>query len=371
MSFRNGKMNVRWFRNLAAAGLPEGAAELFAKNGVGPVEHVKGLAFGWSTYDSLFDGKITEENAWLLEFLRLNLVKATKKVPATLLRAEVQAAIERRKKEAGTHYLSKQEKKEIKAGIRDMLLGKMPPHLSGCELVHRRGAGTVATEALSIGAADRLAQLWRATLGPSQVLHALTPDVLAKEQGFEARQVLAAVFNGKPGQDDVAVLGPEFAVWLWATSETSPGILRHEDGKPIGVLINGPLSFSGFGNGALRVKVSDGSPTLSPESKAALMDGKKLDACTLALSIDAGIWGATWDCLEFTFRGLRVPMSEDMLDAVSDFQDRMAKLDAFREALVRLYTIFLHLRFDGSRWKNQEAQVAEWIASDRWLGGAR
>ena len=192
MSFRNGKMNVRWFRNLATAGLPEGAAELFAKNGVGPVEHVKELAFGWSTYDSLFDGKITEDNAWLLEFLRLNLVKATKKVPATLLRAEVQAAIERRKKETGKSYLLKQERKEIKAGIRDMLLGKMPPHLSGCELVHRRGAGAVATEALSIGAADRLAQLWRATLGPSQVLHALTPDVLAKEQGFEARQVLAA-----------------------------------------------------------------------------------------------------------------------------------------------------------------------------------
>lgn len=370
MSFRNGKMNVRWFA-LKAAGVPEDAAKLFAERGVGALEQVKELAFGWSTYDSLFEGKITDANAWLLEFLRLNLVKVTKKVPAGLLRVEVQAAMERRKKETGKTFLSKQEKKEIKAGIRDMLLTKMPPHLTGCEVVHRRPSGIVAAEALSVGAADRLAQLWRSALGDGQVLHALTPDVLAKAKGFEARQVSPAVFNGRKVPDDVAVLGPEFAVWLWATSETSPEILRTADGKVIGVLIQGPLSFSGFGDGALRVKVADGSPTLSPESKAALLDGKKLDACTLSMSIDAEVYSASWNTLEFTFRGLRVPMHKDMLDAVSDWQDRMDKLDAFRKALVRLYTIFLHLRFDAARWKSEEVQVAKWIAGDRWMGGAR
>ena len=74
--------------------LPKDAVEKFAAQALPPVEYLKDdPLFGWVTGRHLMDRDIDEESARWGGILRLALVKAEKKIPNSLLKAEVREFI--------------------------------------------------------------------------------------------------------------------------------------------------------------------------------------------------------------------------------------------------------------------------------------
>ena len=69
----------------------------------------------------------------------------------------------------------------------------------------------------------------------------------------------------------------------------------------------------------------------------------------------------TLDADEFVLRGLTVPQSDENLDPVSRFQERMIFLEQWREMFLDLFGAFTALRTDARKWKNALADVRSWV----------
>ena len=87
MSFESGSVATRLF--YAVKGLPKDAVERFSRHEAPPLKSLGSQSTqGWVGGRHLLDVPITEENAHYGGYLRLALVKAERKVPTSLLRAE-------------------------------------------------------------------------------------------------------------------------------------------------------------------------------------------------------------------------------------------------------------------------------------------
>jgi hypothetical protein len=87
MSFESGSVATRLF--YAVKGLPKDAVERFSRHEAPPLKSLGSQStHGWVGGRHLLDVPITEENAHYGGYLRLALVKAERKVPTSLLRAE-------------------------------------------------------------------------------------------------------------------------------------------------------------------------------------------------------------------------------------------------------------------------------------------
>src|SRR5438874_968595 len=87
MSFENASVSYRMY--YVEKALPKDAVERFAKRAAPPLKSIGTEAVhGWVGGRHLLDVPITDENARYGGYLRLVLMKAERKVPMSLLRAE-------------------------------------------------------------------------------------------------------------------------------------------------------------------------------------------------------------------------------------------------------------------------------------------
>src|SRR5262249_41492838 len=87
MSFESG--SVSFSMCYVNKPLPKDAVESFARHAAPPLKKLENdKIHGWVGGRHLLDVPITEENSFLGGYLRLILMQAEKKVPASLLRAE-------------------------------------------------------------------------------------------------------------------------------------------------------------------------------------------------------------------------------------------------------------------------------------------
>jgi len=105
-----------------------------------------------------------------------------------------------------------------------------------------------------------------------------------------------------------------------------------------------------------------GLPTISAEAKTALLSGKKLERAKLILALSGDeTWSCAFDTDDFVFRSLKLPESKEILDAASTFQERLQKLDQFRELMVELFTQFVAERGDLRRWGTTQKAIHRWV----------
>lgn len=360
MPFEVGSASLRFFR--LTRPLPKDAVEKFAAQALPPVEYLKeDPLFGWVTGRHLMDRDITEDTARWGGILRLALVRAEKKIPRSLLKAEVRAQELHRMKETGQHFLSKKDRQEIRDATKAILLPKMPPQLKGIAILNESGSEWLITDATTDKQADALAIHFRHA--QQITLEALSPATLAQELCKVDVYSLgptsfSASIEDKAVSDDV---GHDFLTWLWHMAEVAPKELVTDTHGPVGVLVEGPLQFVMEGGGAHKVNLSKGNPPISSETRCALQAGKKLARCKLSLAARGDeIWSGTFDASTFVMTGLKVPASEEDLDPVSLFQMRVRKYDEFREMLTGLYVLFLRRRTDRAAWSKTVRDMKEW-----------
>jgi len=360
MSFEKGSVSFRMFYVLKA--LPSDAVERFAEHAAPPLNSLTdGVIHGWVSGRHLRDRVITQQNAYYGGFLRLQLVLAERKIPATLLKTECEMEELALMESTGQKFLTRAAKKDIKAAVVARLLPTMPPHLKGFPFVYDEREGILYASTLTDKQMDVFNAYFAQTLGFNLV--AVSPETAAMHRlHANVREWAASSFSPMvPDTEAMLDVGEEFLTWLWFYSEARGGLFKHDDLGEFAVMIDGPLNFVNEGGAAQNVVVRQGEPRLCVETKSALLGGKKLKQAKLTLAQGDAVWSCTFSASGFVVRSLKLPASPKM-DSVSLFQERINHLSLFHGALMGLFDVYVRERNDASSWSSTVNELHDWVS---------
>lgn len=362
MGFESGAISFRAF--YVPGGLPEDAVARFAKQAMPPINTLsRGEITGWVTGRHMLDRNITEESAYSAGYLRLTLVKAERKIPPALLRAECAMEELAVMQAESKDRLNRSERSAIKKEVMERLLPSMPPSLTGIPIVYDSNAEILYAGATSEKQTDALLLNLQGTLAKTPV--PITADTAAfKLAKFDTGTMLNPTSMSPDLEDPLAgsVIGHDFLTWLWFYSEARGGTIK-VGSDHYSVMIEGPLTFFLEGDGAHVTLLRKGAPLVSTEAKTALMSGKKLTSAKITVARNQEGWSTTVDASEFVFRGFKIPKDEE-LDSISWFQQRMISLSRFQKVFTEFYRIFLAERTNPEAWKPVQSNIHKWV-SDR------
>lgn len=362
MSFESGTISVRWF--YLPEGMPDEAQARFAKNAAPPLKTLgTDTLQGWVGGRHLLDLPITDENAQYGGRLRLMLLKAERKVPSSLYKAECMMEEFALMKALHKPFLRRAEKVDLRRQVMERLLPTMPPTLHGIGFVHAPGTPFVCTTAVSEKQAEAFRLHLVRTLG--REAYALTADTAAAlTKRVNVRQWNRSSFSPEvPDSEAGESAGQDFLTWVWFHAEARGGIVKDAKLGEFAATVDGPLLFAREGEGAHEIVLRKGAPLASAEAKSSLLAGKKLRRSKLILARGDQMWSCGFEADAFTFRGLRLPEDDEpAADAISRFQSRMMKLDDFRELVLALFSRFVEERNDARRWGTTVEEIRAWVA---------
>lgn len=360
MSFESGSITFRMF--YLPQKLPTDYVERFAAHAAPPIRTLGDTPIhGWVTGRHLLDTNITRDTAFLAGYLRLTMMRAERKIPESLLRAECKMEELVRMQAENRADLGRKIRSEIRQEIEARLLPTMPPQLKGMALVHLPESGVLFCEATSEKQMDALEASFREAMGFG-VIPVSPQYAAARRLHYDMRDYLPSSFS--PDCEDESVsnnAGQDFLTWLWFYSEARGGIVKLPSGGDFAVMIEGPLTFVLEGEGAHETVLRRGSPALSVEAKIALLSGKKLRKARLLLARGQDTWAVSLDADQFIFRGLKLPEGEK-LEPVSRFQERMTSLTTFTTAFLELYDRFMKERTQEKTWQKTRGDIHRWVS---------
>ncbi len=359
MPFENGTFTVSAFE--LRAELPENLIDLFAAKKAGTLDSVtEEPQIGWVTGRHLLDTAITPESVNMGGCLYLQLRKAERKMPASLLNAicrrEELAYMEANQVE----FVPSKIKKLIREDAREKYLAKMPPALSAIPVVMDPvekmiyvGAGSTAQIELFIEQFYQTVKVEPLPVNPGYLLEKL----------FQVTEASFPHLNLIDQEDEEATTGRDFLTWLWYFSEQSEEKLQLEQFGEFDLLIEGPLTFA-YGSearGAQEVSLKKGdSPLRSAEAKAALASGKKLKKAKLTLTRGNEFWSCTFDADRFAFGSVKLPEGDEM-NPEERFAERMQSLLIFKLAIEGFFRKYAELML-AMDYPEHEKKLRAWAA---------
>ncbi|MFZ2643290.1 MAG: recombination-associated protein RdgC [Verrucomicrobiia bacterium] len=361
MSFESGQIGFRMCYALKE--LPTDAVQRFASKASPPLKSLGAEpAIGWVGGRHLFDLPISDENARLGGYLRLSLLKAERKVPSSLLRAESFMEELARMKADNKPFLDRKAKSEVRKQVMSRLLPQMPPTLRAIPFVHDERGGVVYVGAVSEQQMDALRVNFLAATG-IDLVPVNVETAVAQRRGQKAKQWAPASFSPEAADDEMENRpGQDFLTWLWFASEDRGGLFESRERGQIAVALEGPLLLERPGDGAHVIAIREGVPTASPEAQTALMTGKKLRRAKLTLACQDETWMTSFDADSFSFR-VKLPDPKEVLDPASRFQERIQKLGEFRDLFFELLDQFLDDRCDEKNWAKAQKKIHHWAAT--------
>ncbi len=361
MSFENGLISFRIFH--VPHRLPKNAVERFAQRAAPPLKSM-GVdpVHGWIGGRHLLDVPITDENAFFGGYLRLVLLKAERKVPKSLLRAECMLEEFAHMRLENKPFVDRKTRSDIRKQVMARLLPTMPPTLKGIPFVYDERASVLYAGATSENQTEAFRINFRNAAGFDAI--PITAATAAVQSGANIANWGKTSFSPEvPDSAMEETPGLDFLTWLWFASEARGGLFDTKEHGRVAVALEGPLLFTRVGEGAHEMSLRHGLPTISAEAKTALLSGKKLERAKLILARSGDEnWSCSFDTDAFVFRGLKLPESKEILDAASMFQDRVQKLGQFREMLMELFAQFVAERGDPRRWANTQKAIHRWVA---------
>lgn len=356
MPFEHGSLTVTIFS--LPGQLPENLLELFEAKKAGLLDHVQEEPqIGWVSGRHLLETTIDESTGIRGGHIYLNLRKAERKMPGTLLNAIC-------KREELVYMQANQSamvptrvKREIKKETLEKHLMKMPPGIAGVSMVIDRTANLLYVGTASTAQLDNFIALFFKTtnIEPLQ----LNPGLILADMYEITESSLPGVMFSKHADGEMTT-GRDFLTWLWYYSENEGGKVTHEQFGEFDVMVEAPLSFAfaAEARGAAETTLKKGgSPLRSAEAKAALIVGKKLKKAKLLIT-GREVWSGTFDADRFAFCSLNLPEGEEM-DAESRFAERIQNLYIFQE-IIKLYFKKFTDTVRDIRWAEEEKKIQQW-----------
>jgi len=361
MSFESGSVATRLF--YVVKGLPKDVVERFAAHAAPPLKSLGSQSIqGWVGGRHLIDVPITDENAFYGGYLRLALMKAERKVPTSLLRAECMLEEVAYMRAEGKPFVDRKTRSEIRKEVMNRLLPTMPPTLKGIPFVYDDRDRVLYAGALSESQLDAFLINFKATVGVDLV-PIVADTAAAKRRSIDVADWRKTSFSPEvPDEEMEDTPGLDFLTWLWFASEADGGVFNLKEFGELGAAIEGPLLFTRAGAGAHEISLRKGLPTVSAEAKTALLSGKKLRRAKLLFARPEEKWSCSFDAETFVFRGLKLPDPKEMLDPASRFQYRVQQLANFRGLFFELFDLFLDDRSDAKGWSATKKEIHQWSA---------
>ena len=355
MPFDRGSFSVKILR--LTKDLPEDAIERFNKNCAGKLDEVKDEEpqIGWISGRHLLERTIEEETAILGGHIYLNLRIAQRKIPTSLLKAEMKLEELAYIKATGKPDVPRKVKKDIKIFVEEKRLPQMVPTITGIPFVIDRRDNTIYLGTCSRGQTDTFLAMFEKTFEYTP-MEMSAKDLILKEKINPTKYEGMVLFN-KDEKDFVP--GRDFLTWLWYFSEEEKGEIEVKGHGKFSVMIDGPLTFIADGEGALEIAVKKGNPLKSAEAKAALKVGKKIKKSKIIIARNDQTWSAGFDADNFTFSGITLPEGEEM-EYNSRFAERMDSLQAFKTAFVDLFYLFLN-EITSAEWVKKTEKIKTWV----------
>lgn len=363
MSFESGSISFRAY--FLPREWPQDALERFSAHAAPPLKTLKeGEIHGWVGGRHLLDLPITEDNATFASFLRLSLMQAERKIPASLFRAECLMEEYLWMRAEQKPFVDRLTRARIRKEVSDRLMPTMPPTLRGIPIVREESAGLLFTGALSERQGDALVSSLRGTLGLDFI--PVTFETLAAQRSkARVRNWAAASYTPDLADgDSPATPAEDFLTWLWYYSEAEGGLFDLDGQGPVGVALDGPVLFTAEGEQAAQEAAlrKGGAPLASAEARTALRGGKKLRRAKLTMAQNPRSWTCTFDVVDFVFRGLKVTEPEERMDAASLFLNRMNELTSFFGMIGSLVERFVALRESPKQWAALQPKIQAWTA---------
>lgn len=363
MPFEDGSFSVSFFE--LRDKLPENCMELFQNYAAGTLDSIKdepqiGLVSG----RHLLETELNEQTVSRGSCYYLNLRKAERKVPASLLNAICKREELVYMKANNAPYVSGKIKKQIRSEVVEQYLMKMPPQISALPFVIDPGQKVLYLGNTSRTKMDDFVGLFYKMTGlePVQMSPALILD-----QDFQTTVTSFPSLSFGGNQEDEPSIGRDFFTWLWYYSETC-GKLELGNFGEFDVMIEAPATFefSADAPGCNETVVKKGASGLrSSEVKAALTVGKKLRKAKVSFTRAGDIWSAVFDADAFAFTSVKLPEGE-VLEAESRFEERMFNLNILKMALRGYFHKFASLLLSPEREKIQN-EMLKWAAEHEEL----
>jgi hypothetical protein len=223
MSFESGSVAVRLF--YVVKGLPKDAVERFNRHVAPPLKNLGSQSQqGWVGGRHLLDVPITDENAYYGGYLRLALVKAERKVPSSLLRAECMLEEVAYMRAEGKPFVDRKARSEIRKQVMNRLLPTMPPTLKGIPFIYDERDRILYAGALSDNQLDVFLIHFKATVGVDLIPIA-AGTAAAKRRSINVADWSKTSFSPEvPDTEMEDTPGLDFLTWLWFASEARGGI---------------------------------------------------------------------------------------------------------------------------------------------------
>lgn len=360
MAFNEKNVSFRMF--YIPEGLDPRDLECFQKNAAPPITVLgDDPVYGWVTSRFLLDTDIKEETVVISGYLYLTLLKAEKKIPAALLKAECKLEQIALMQAEGRETLSRKEKSQIKKEVTARLLPDMPPTLTGIEMVYDPIENLIYAECTTDKQTDTFISLFEQTTG--RKLIALTPETAAvKRKNINIRDIPPCSFSPEvdaPAPEDF--FGREFLTWVCFFCEQLGGVIKMDNAGEFGFMLDGPVTMvNSGGQGAHVTTLKKGMPLASREATISLQGDKKLKQAKMIIARGEEIWETMFDADEFVFRSTKLPKGEQ-LSGESKFQERMLFLQGMTQVILSLYDKFLDIRYDDERWVKMLDDIHEWV----------
>ena len=361
MSLTTGTVALRLFHLPRA--IPDVIAALLNAHRLPAFDSIKDApVYGWLPGQDILPGREIDSNTIRHHgHTMATLVRAERKVPTNLLRAECRAQERIRLEAEGRQFLSRTDRQEIRESVLARLLPTTTPSLHGTTMLHPQNSKFLFTDAVSTAAADSLVIHFRHAIdfAPEPVEPQTADRIFGKA---DARDWMPLAYGAIPAEGCDNHAGYDFLTWLWYKSEVS-AFVDTGAGKAA-LLVEGPIKLvNTTAGGAQATVLRKGQPITCSEAKAALLAGKKLASATFTLAIGEEVFRATINGEDFTFRGLKLPdAKDDCLDPASAFQHRAIKLYEFADLFTGLYASYCAQRSVASFSSVLQSDMKAWVA---------
>jgi len=341
--------------------IPENIVDLFAAGKAGALDAVTDEPEqGWVTGHHLLDTAIDGESADFGGSYCLTLRQSVRRIPASLLNALCRREEAAFMRANNRDRISGKDRREIREEVVEKNIQKMPPTLSGVQMLLEPHEKLLYVGASSQTKLDLFVECFSRTTKLD--LLQVNPELLLERFG----SCTASSFPGLDisGMPEESAVGRDFLMFLWFYSETV-GKLSVPDYGEFDLMIEAPLVFSGDdeGRGAGEAVLKKGaSPLRSAEAKAAISVGKKLKKAKLTLTRDNQIWNGTFDADNFVFCSFKLPEGEAM-NEYERCAERVEALGAFRAAIMAYFQLFVESMAEGKLAETRQA-LRKW-AGDR------
>jgi hypothetical protein len=159
-------------------------------------------------------------------------------------------------------------------------------------------------------------------------------------------------------------LGREFLVWLWWQSEEREGVLPLPSGESCELWLEEQLTLV-IDNLLERAetKMKGGTPSLTPEAKEALRQGKLPTRAKLLVGRGPQQWSLVFDADAFAISSVKIPA---LLTEEDDeqFYERMQLIEELEAMLGGLFETFIRLRTSAAWERETLAAMRAWVQKD-------